>query len=135
MIDPKLRMTTTHGIEKWLFRESMKWFIPEVVRNRVKTALSDGVSSKEKSWYQIIQEKLETVYTDKDLDDAQNKYTHLTPYTKEGLYYRELFCKYYGNSDIVAKVIPYYWLPKWTGIDSKLLDPSARTLMNVNTGE
>ena len=134
-IDPKLRMTSTHGIEKWLFRESMKGFIPDVVRTRIKTALSDGVSSKEKSWYKIIQDQLESVYTDEDLRNAQTKYEHLTPYTKEGLYYRELFCKYYGNSNVVSKVIPYYWLPKWTGIDSKLLDPSARTLVDVNKGE
>ena len=134
-IDPKLRMTSTHGIEKWLFRESMRGFIPDVVRTRIKTALSDGVSSKEKSWYKIIQDQLESVYTDEDLKNAQTKYQHLTPYTKEGLYYRELFCKYYGNSNEVSKVIPYYWLPKWTGIDSKLLDPSARTLIDVNKGE
>jgi asparagine synthase (glutamine-hydrolysing) len=134
-IDPILRMTSTHGIEKWLFREAMKGFIPEQVRNRIKTAMSDGVSSKEKSWYKIIQDKLEIIYSNDNLNNAHLKYTHLTPYTKEGLYYRELFCKYYGNSNEVAKVIPYYWLPKWTGIDSKLLDPSARTLINVNTGE
>lgn len=134
-IDPKLRMTSTHGIEKWLFRESMKGFIPEVVRNRIKTAMSDGVSSKEKSWYQIIQDRLESKYTKEDLEIAKSRYEHLTPYTKEGLYYRELFCKYYGSAYEVSTVIPYYWLPKWTGIDSKLLDPSARTLVDVNTGE
>jgi asparagine synthase (glutamine-hydrolysing) len=134
-IDPKIRMTTTHGIEKWLFRESMKEFIPEQVRNRIKCALSDGCSSKENSWYQIIQNKLETMYTEEDLKKAENKYEHLCPYTKEGLYYRELFCKYYGNLNEVAKVIPYYWLPKWTGLDLKKLDPSARTLTDVNKGE
>jgi asparagine synthase (glutamine-hydrolysing) len=133
-IDPKIRMTSTHGIEKWLFRESMKEFIPEQVRNRIKCALSDGCSSKENSWYQIIQNKLETMYTEEDLNKAENKYQHLCPYTKEGLYYRELFCKYYGNLNEVAKVIPYYWLPKWTGLDLKNLDPSARTLTDVNKG-
>ena len=133
-IDPKIRMTSTHGIEKWLFRESMKEFIPEQVRNRIKCALSDGCSSKENSWYQIIQNKLETMYTEEDLKKAENKYQHLCPYTKDGLYYRELFCKYYGNLNEVAKVIPYYWLPKWTGLDLKNLDPSARTLTDVNKG-
>jgi asparagine synthase (glutamine-hydrolysing) len=134
-IDPKLRMTSTHKIEKWLFRESMMGFIPEIVRNRIKTAMSDGVSSKEKSWYQIIQDRLESNYTKEDLEIAKSRYQHLTPYTKEGLYYRELFCRYYGSSYEVSTVIPYYWLPKWTGIDPKLLDPSARTLVDVNTGE
>jgi asparagine synthase (glutamine-hydrolysing) len=134
-IDPKLRMTSTHGIEKWLFRQAMKGFIPEQVRTRIKVALSDGCSSKDNSWYKMIQDKLESKYTNKDLENAKSKYIHLTPYTKEGLYYREIFCKYYGNSNTVSKVIPYYWLPKWTGLDSKLLDPSARTLINVNNGE
>jgi asparagine synthase (glutamine-hydrolysing) len=134
-IDPKIRMTVTHGIEKWLFRESMKDFIPEQVRMRIKCALSDGCSSKENSWFKIIQDKIETMYTEEDLKNAENKYQHLCPYTKEGLYYRELFCKYYGSLNEVAKVIPYYWLPKWTGLDLKKLDPSARTLTDVNKGE
>ena len=60
-----------------------------------------------------------------DLKNAENKYQHLCPYTKEGLHYRELFCKYYGNLNEVAKVIPYYWLPKWI---EGATDPSARTL-------
>lgn len=134
-IDPKLRMTTTHGIEKWLFRQSMIGFIPEQVRTRIKCALSDGCSSPEKSWYKIIQDKLETIYSEEDLKNAEKKYIHLTPYTKEGLYYRELFCKYYGSDIEVSKVIPYYWLPKFTGIDPKKLDPSARTLIDINKGE
>jgi asparagine synthase (glutamine-hydrolysing) len=134
-IDPKLRMTTTHGIEKFLFREAMKDFIPEQVRLRTKVALSDGCSSKENSWYQIIQNKVETKYSNKDLENAEIIYMHLTPYTKEGLYYRELFCKYYSNNYEVSKVIPYYWLPKWTNIDPKKLDPSARTLEGINKGE
>ena len=134
-IDPKIRMTTTHGIEKWLFREAMKGFIPEQVRNRIKVALSDGCSSPDKSWYKIIQDKLETLYSDEDVKNAENKYKHLIPYTKEGLYYRELFCKYYSNNYEVSKVIPYYWLPKWTNIDPKKLDPSARTLIDVAKGE
>jgi asparagine synthase (glutamine-hydrolysing) len=134
-IDPKIRMTSTHGIEKWLFREAMKGFIPEQVRMRIKCALSDGCSNKENSWYKIIQDKIDILYTEKDLLNLESKYPHLTPYTKEGLYYRELFCKYYSNNVEVSKVIPYYWLPKWTGLDSKLLDPSARTLVDVNKGE
>jgi asparagine synthase (glutamine-hydrolysing) len=75
-IDPKLRMTITHGIEKWLFREAMKNFIPEQVRMRKKVALSDGCSSVEKSWYQIIQDQLESKYTNENLSNLESKYPH-----------------------------------------------------------
>lgn len=135
-IDPKIRMTTTHGIEKWLFREAMKGFIPEQVRTRIKVALSDGCSGVENSWFKIIQDKMNTLYSEEDLKNAEKTYDHLCPYTKEGLYYREKFCKYYGNNNEVAKVIPYYWLPKFIQIDDpRKLDPSARTLIDINKGE
>jgi len=38
------------------------------------------------------------------------------------LYYREIFCKYYGGQE---ETIPYYWLPKWCG---KVEEASARVL-------
>ena len=77
-----------------------------------------------KSWYQILQEQIQNYYDDEEYEDLRNKYSHMQPYTKESLYYREIFCKYY--SDKVSNVIPHYWLPKW----GQSKDPSARTLNN-----
>ncbi len=122
-IDPKLRIHRD-GVEKYLLRKAFSGtdFIPEQVLWRPKEAFSDGVSSLKKSWYKILQEDIEMIYTDKDVEDAKNKYTHNIPYTKESLYYRERFCKTF--SDNVANVIPYFWLPKWGNVK----DPSARVL-------
>ena len=62
-IDPKLRMPT-NGLEKWLLREAFAGgeYLPEEVRLRKKEAFSDGVSSKERSWYTVLQE-----YIDKNI--------------------------------------------------------------------
>ena len=45
-----------------------------------------------------------------------------TPQTKEQLYYRKIFCKYYKSQE---QTIPYYWLPKWYG---EMTEASARVL-------
>ena len=45
------------------------------------------------------------------------------PYTAESLWYRRLFEASHGAD--AAVVIPYFWLPRWSG---NATDPSARTL-------
>ena len=131
--DPQLRMAKD-GVEKWLLRKSLEaqptlWdgidLLPPEVLWRQKCAFSDAVSSTERSWYEIIQENAEKMYTDDDLKEAQEKFTHLPPYTKESLYFRNIFCNTFGHNESVAKTIPYIWLPKWSG---NITEPSARIL-------
>jgi asparagine synthase (glutamine-hydrolysing) len=127
---------TRNGMEKWLLRKSFEVMdnnlLPTEVLWRTKEAFSDGVSSVQKSWYEIIQEHLEDKYTEQDLNESKIKYQHNPPQTKEQLYYREIFEKYYASN---GNVIPYFWMPKYT--DSK--DASARSLdvykkqMNLET--
>jgi asparagine synthase (glutamine-hydrolysing) len=123
-IDPKLRMAIG-GVEKWLLREAFNGtdLLPNEILFRTKEAFSDGVSSVERSWYKILQEHLETVYTDDQLANAQIKYTHCPPPTKEALYFREKFGELFGESS--SNVIPFFWLPKWVG---DIKEPSARVL-------
>lgn len=118
-------------IEKWLLRKSFdrinqisgtESYLPHEVLWRKKEAFSDGVSSKQKSWYQIIQEDVETLYNDSDFDTPEVNY-HLRPLTKESLHFRRIFNKHFHSE--AASVIPYYWLPKWCG---DITDPSARVL-------
>lgn len=123
-ISAKLRMAI-NGVEKWLLRESFrenKW-LPTEVLDRAKEAFSDGVSSNKKSWYQVIQEYADKI-PDKELAYAQKTIKHCPPVSKEALYFRRIFEKYYGTGN-VCKVIPYYWLPKWCG---DIKEPSARVL-------
>ena len=60
--------------------------------------------------------------SDREFNMLSGKYSHNPPQIKESLYYREVFCDYYGDCDTT---IPYYWLPKWSG---DITEPSARVL-------
>jgi asparagine synthase (glutamine-hydrolysing) len=130
-VEAEKRMPTYKGIEKWWLREAFKDtnILPESVRTRVKEAQSDGCSSKEKSWFQIIQEWVEDKVTDEELLSAAEKYPYCTPKTKEAYYYRKIFCDVFGEHR--QEVIPGYWQPKWTADGKKVteyVDPSARVL-------
>lgn len=123
--DAKLRMPT-EGSEKWLLRKAFESgnYLPEQVLRRDKCALSDGCSKIERSWYQVLEEHIDKLFNEKNLIDAKNIFKHMTPYSKEGLYYRDLFCQYYGFGS-VNNIYQYYWLPKWCG---NVTNPSARVL-------
>ncbi|AYV84840.1 MAG: asparagine synthase (glutamine-hydrolysing) [Hyperionvirus sp.] len=123
-LDPKLRIPID-SIEKWLLRKSFEDldYLPSEVLYRKKEAFSDGVSSLEKSWYVILQENIEKIYTDTQFTEKQKTYTHNVPPSKEALYYREIFETHFGKG--LDHIIPYYWLPKWCG---DISEPSARVL-------
>jgi len=101
--------------------------LPNEVLFRKKEAFSDGVSSQEKSWFTIIQEHLETQISDEEFKTQQEKYSHNTPKTKEALYYRNIFEKYFAGH---SNIIPHFWMPnpKWCNVS----DPSARVLNNYS---
>ena len=111
--------------EKFILRKAFDdgETLPDEVLWRKKEAFSDGVSSLEKSWYEIIQEKI--VATDKWEQFAKN-YTYLKPITKEMFYYRTIFEQFYKEH---SNVIPYFWMPNWS---PGATDPSARTLKVYN---
>lgn len=130
-IPAEMRMPQYKGIEKWWLRKAFDGtdLLPNEVLYRTKEAFSDGVSSKEKSWFQIIQEYVELLISDKDLENAANIYPHCTPQTKEAFYYRRVFCEFFGENR--QTIIPHYWQPKWNADGEEVteyVDPSARTL-------
>lgn len=110
----ELRMPKKGEMEKILFRRAFenKNLIPKQVLFRNKEAFSDGVSSKEKSWYQILQDHI-------------NKKTN----ESESTYYKKIFQSYYHDN---YHIIPYIWMPKWCG---EINDPSARVLNHYNQNE
>ena len=130
-IPAEMRMPQYKGIEKWWLRKAFDGtdLLPNEVLYRTKEAFSDGVSSKEKSWFQIIQEYVELLVSDKDLENAYNIYPYCTPQTKEAFYYRRVFCEFFGENR--QTIIPHYWQPKWNADGEEVteyVDPSARTL-------
>ena len=125
------RLPKYKGMEKWWLRQAFadSNILPDEVLWRRKEAFSDGVSSKEKSWYEIIQEYIEPLVTDDELKNADEIFPYNTPKTKEAYYYRKIFCKLFGESR--QTIIPHYWQPKWDNNGNEIeeyIDPSARLL-------
>ena len=129
-IDPELRVPLKNEegvkIEKYLLREAFRGteILPSEVLFRKKEDFSDSVSSNERSWLSVIQERANKIISDEEFAEACETYGHLPPTSKEALYFRRQFEHYYGQGS-VQLVLPEYWLPRWSGdID----DPSARLL-------
>lgn len=121
-IDARLRMPH-NGIEKWLIRKVVERLnvLPPIIVWRPKEAFSDAISSKEKSWYQIVQEHF-AEKIDIELSQIHDP-TYLTPKTPEQFYYRKTFETSHGSSKIYT--VPAFWMPMW---NKGATDPSARTL-------
>jgi len=113
-IPSEFRDPKNKGIEKWWLRQAFldKKLLPDKVLWRKKEAFSDGISSTEKSWFQIIQDHIKINYNMEEKD-----------------YYKMKFVEYFGEKRL--NIIDHYWQPKWNANGSKVsnyVDPSARTL-------
>jgi len=134
-IPAEWRVPQYKGIEKWWLRKAFDGtdVLPEQVLFRPKEAFSDGLSSKENSWFQIIQKYVDGLISDEELANAKEKYSYCTPTTKEAYYYRKVFCEFFGEDK--QTVLPQYWQPKWSSDGKEVteyVDPSARTLKIYN---
>mgnify|MGYP002465000246 CR=1 FL=1 len=68
------------------------------------------------------------LYTDEEFQLRRANYSaHCMPFTKESLFYREIFEKYYHDQ---SRTIVGFWMPNkaWPGCNVN--DPSARVLAN-----
>ena len=111
-IIPELKMFNDTKIEKYLIRKAFDdgETLPQEVLWRKKDGFSDSVSNSTRTWYQIIEEYIETIITDEEFEIKKNNYKWNKPLTKEALYYRLIFDKHYG--DHLKYVIPYFWMLK-----------------------
>ena len=110
------------GMEKWWLRRAFEGhnIIPSEVLWRKKEAFSDGVSGKEKSWFEILQDFIKTQVTMFEMEQSDIK----AP-TLEAYYYKKIFIELFGKERL--DIIPDYWQPKWIN-NGSYVDPSARVL-------
>jgi asparagine synthase (glutamine-hydrolysing) len=104
----------TGTMEKFLLRSAFQKdkLLPDEILWRKKEAFSDGVSTKSRSLFTVLQESIvKTFMVD----------SNLSPREKEKLYYKHIFDKEFPNQ---SHIMSYYWMPKY--VSAK--DPSARTL-------
>jgi len=128
---PKKDAQPTNGIEKYLLRSAfaghLTEFLPDEVLWRAKEAFSDGVSKKTESWSVQLERYARSRLNEDELAAAKKMYPYNSPGTYEALFYRKTFeSKFKGQSHL----IPYMWLPKWTG---NVTDPSARVLAHYKS--
>ena len=120
------RMPTYKNCEKYYLRKAFDGtrIMNEETLWRKKEAFSDGISSTTKSWFQIIQEHIETLVTDEEF-----KINHWNCNTKEEYYYKKIFVENYGEKRL--NILPGNWQPKWRSngeVVKGFIDPSARVL-------
>ena len=120
-------------MEKFILRNSFsqKFFknvdgnqlLPDEILWRRKEAFSDGVSSKGRSLFTILQEyiSLHLNLDMKPIDKFIPSPKFIPSIDTEKYYYKMLFDKFYPNC---SQILPYLWMPKYTDAT----DPSARTL-------
>lgn len=109
------------GIEKWFLRQAFNNsnILPEKVLWRKKEAFSDGISGKNKSWFEIIQDHIKTLV-------PLNDFINSNEVSMEAYYYKMIFVELFGNNNL--HILPHYWQPKWVNSSNSYVDPSARTL-------
>lgn len=126
-ISPEWKMHTGGRPEKWILREAFHSLDPELlpysVLFRPKVAQSDGCSTVEKSWFQMIQDYIAGV--PKEDKKLGMQVVHCPPISEESEYYRKLFHNTFSTE--LSGIIPHFWMPnqKWL---PDVKDPSARTL-------
>ena len=123
-VDPEMKLNK-YNKGKYLLRHAFEGdYLPQDILYREKAAFSDAVGH---SMVDYLKEYAETCYTDEEFEEKCKKYTHAKPFTKESLFYRELFEKYYPEQ---AEMIVDFWMPnkEWEGCNVN--DPSARVLSN-----
>jgi asparagine synthase (glutamine-hydrolysing) len=120
--------------EKYLLRESFdeQQILLNEILWRKKEAFSDGVSSKGRSLFEILQEFIAEYYNDlhqiKEFSTIKDFSTikEFSPSIElEKQYYKSIFDKEFPNCQ---HILPYFWMPKYTNAT----DPSARTLHFYN---
>ena len=158
-IDKNTRFHAGNGqCEKYLIRKAIEDYAPSLLPSevlwRTKEAFSDGVSSQQRSWYQIIQESVNNILNDDTSLKAEikglignnantslyiNTYintmnmsnTSLDGLDKYEIHNRpttleQAYYRYLYNMDYLGceHTIPYFWMPRFIEAN----DASARTL-------
>jgi len=105
-LDINLKMpkyTNTDCMEKEYLRKAFDGYIPDELLWRKKVPYSDGVGY---SWVEKSKEKCDELYTDLEFEEKQKKHSEV--YSKDDLYFRELFNKMFDSR---TELVPHKWIP------------------------
>lgn len=102
-------------------KTTLRQMFEDILPNQVCWRTKDGFSDSNGSFVKDLQAYIDIIISDEEL--ADQPYFENPPLTKEALFYRRIFEKYYPDQ---GHLIPKMWLPKWV----ETTDPSGELLMN-----
>ncbi|KGJ98730.1 asparagine synthase B [Thalassotalea sp. ND16A] len=101
-INPEDKMCKDGKIEKHVLRSAFEGYLPEEILWRQKEQFSDGVGY---SWIDSLKEHVEEQVSDQQLANAEFKFPHNTPDTKEAYFYRTIFEQHFPLAS-AAECVP-----------------------------
>lgn len=135
-INPRDKMISDGKIEKQVLREAFKDYLPESILWRQKEQFSDGVGY---TWIDSLKSYAEKEISDRQMEEAYDRFPINTPTSKEAYLYRHIFAEHFPL-DIAAECVPggpsvACSTPEallWDRSFQQLIDPSGRAVRTVH---
>lgn len=135
-INPEAKMIRGQKIEKQILREAFADLLPDEVCWRQKEQFSDGVGY---GWIDSLKQLAELNVTDRQMEQAGQRFPVNPPHTKEGYFYRQMFEAHFPTES-AAKTVPggksvACSTPDalaWDAQFQAMADPSGRAVASVH---
>jgi len=135
-INPQAKMCPGKEMEKRILREACSDLLPEEIAWRQKEQFSDGVGY---AWIDTLKRIAEEQVSDRQMEEAAQRFPINTPLNKEEYYYRSIFAEHFP-SDSAARSVPQEAsvacstaiAREWDEAFSRLNDPSGRAVRGVH---
>ena len=99
--DPAAKMSGPGKMEKHLLRQAADGLLPDAIRWRQKEQFSDGVGY---GWIDGLKAHAEAHVTDAMMAEAEMRFLHAPPATKEAYYYRAIFAELFDHPSAPLQV-------------------------------
>ena len=120
-IPGKYKVPLSRGIEKEILRNAFVGYLPDEVLWRRKDGMSDGISGIKKSWFEHIQDFVDTKISDNEWNQITQNNKNKSIVSKEAYYYKTIYDSIFNH---YQPEYPY-WMPKWIKCGG---NPSGRIL-------
>jgi asparagine synthase (glutamine-hydrolysing) len=134
--DPKEKMCIDGRMEKYVLRKAFEGYIPKEILWRQKEQFSDGVGY---GWIDYLKKHAEEYITDEELKKYNEKYKGKTIFTKEGIFYKNIFDELFKNkfAELTVPIGPSIACStptafRWSKEFEKMNDPSGRAVKEVH---
>ncbi len=135
-INPEAKMAKDGRMEKWILRKAFEDMLPAEVAWRQKEQFSDGVGY---SWIDTLKQVATDAVSDREMENAAERFPINPPQNKEEYYYRTIFEEHFP-SQTAAQCVPS--VPSvacstptalaWDASFQNLNDPSGRAVLGVH---